>query len=169
MITEFSLFEFMDLLNNISIFVIGLSLLFLLFHYYNSHRRQLEFNRESERKKYTYEYCMKINPNDYISRMNQHMFFEINVDEALSDDDNEMLEPLELATKIAMGVQIGILDEAIIRRMLGSFLTSIYTKYKIVMIRQRERTNSSYLYSEFEMLIERWERTKLNIEKRSII
>ena len=118
-----------------------------------------------EKSKYTYEFCLARH------EIINNLFDDISSARAeyAPSERRETLEKriLEIFNEISIGVNHELLDESIVRPMFEGVFISFLKENKFFMYSTGEKLNNPYLFNEFQIITEKWEREPMKDKRFS--
>ena len=122
--------------------------------------------KKYEKRKYTYEFCLERHEvlnklflniptdNEYLYRENIRI-------------DSDKRRIIEIFNEISIGVNHDLLDEDIVRSMFEGVFISFFKENKYLMFTAGDKLNNPYLFNEFQILNERWQREPMKSKRFS--
>ena len=136
-------------------------ILFFSTFFYMVYKKEKRKTAYLERRRYTYDFCSRINKNDLFdiellkqSNVDAEIFYK--PDEYINNP--EILKVVDFLDTIAIGIKSGILDPEIVVAVFESYINETRKKFEFFIMRQREYKNNPDLFVAFEMLLKKWDR-----------
>lgn len=114
-------------------------------------------------KKHTMDFCFK-DTDDYRIIFNTSSYYKYNEEKRIDEIHgyDQLTSILFKFEKISIAVKNSTFDETIIREFYWPHFMQFYIKYKFFILKLREKENVSYLFIEYETLLNRWMNTNVN-------
>ena len=118
-----------------------------------------------EKAKYTYEFCLE--RHEVLNQLFENM---VDRNERVVTDirlEKYEMRAVEIFNEISIGVNHNILNEDIVRSMFEGIFISYFKRNKYFMYSTGDELNNPYLFNEFQVLIEKWEREPMKNKRFS--